>query len=190
MINSTTIEVFGSALGNVLGFAAKQSVVFHGMDAVRKELDRCVHETAVKYMGTPYAPSARMAELLTIPAVCAIGDVVWTCVSQGILSAITIAGRISGLVKDEMNVSIFSRTAVGMISSTCGYAWKYIVAICASPIVKVALERLSVLSSTLFPAALIAYAPAITIVLGDVGGFILTEIIYHVSLHVISRMER
>jgi hypothetical protein len=189
MITPTTISVFGSALGNILGFAAKQPFILKGMAAVKEELERCVSSVVLRNPHSPLAPVEKTVEALTIPITCVIGDVVWTCVAHATLSLAMLIGRVTGVVADKFQNSFASRTVIGVVSSTLGYIWKYVMAVWAQPITKIALERLCLVSAALFPASLIAYAPAITIIVADITGFILTEAIYHISLRFFSKKE-
>jgi hypothetical protein len=192
MERRTVVTGFGRGVGAIFGYAAKQAVVIHGLEPIRKEIERFVAEVAKEKFGAwvGSAVAYKASLMLQMPVISLIGDLVRACVSQVVLSSVTVTATVTGLIPyEEPWASRSVIIAVRVFTASCGYFVKCGVMQMIMPAVKTTLEKVlkvvmpliykGILARPFLPqmtsSVAISLTPPVAFVCADLIGFAFEE---------------
>jgi len=195
MGSDVAVAFIGVGTGNILGYIAKQSFIVHGIQTVRQELDRVITEVASRYFGswTGATIGFQAALMLAMPVASMIGDLVWTCVAEGVNSTILIAAETIGCIrKTSEKLSALVLIALRVVAATIAYFCKCLICNFGMPYVQITLEYIlpwithnpclpQWAYSLLITVEATTLTPQVTILIADLFAVIFREALFHLS---------
>lgn len=192
-----TVNAFGSALGNSLGFIAKQGFCYTGLPGVRRELEDVVTQVAQEQFGwfVGSAIGSQVALMTSVPATIFLGDLIWSAVSEITQSAVYLTARAAGMVEETyQSLPTWIDIALKISSIAAGYFAKCLFAHHAMPIIRTGIESMlrhgwintipnpiiRTCLQTVAPFGAIMIAPTATFIAADIVGS-LTQSLFYIS---------
>ena len=184
------LSISSHTVATVAGFIAKQTFTYHCLSTVRLQLQELVGKVATnhfgKFVGILIGHEAGI--LLAIPVTSILADMVASAVKESVKAVIRLVNFFLFGIEEKCQTPLFREIVLQVASlATCIFAKSYFCNFCM-PLVKIGIElslkHTILLSIPLIPVGFAAssfailLAPPITLLVGDIIGFIAGEATY------------